>query len=109
MAIWSQEPLLWLLVSALVGFLYWNWSPAKIFIGRCWQYVSRGCHGDRFVKIRQAPQKHIWSALAITLPITGDAIYTLFRRLIRREKYIQSTPQPSLPAFKSIRMAVTVR
>ena len=32
-AFYLHQPLLWFLVAALVGFLWWNWSPAKIFMG----------------------------------------------------------------------------
>ena len=28
---WSPRP--WPLVGALLGFLLWNWSPAKVFMG----------------------------------------------------------------------------
>ena len=33
LAIYLNQPILWLLIAALLGFLVWNWSPAKIFMG----------------------------------------------------------------------------
>ena len=33
LALWCHQPGLWLRVAALIGFLYWNWAPAKIFMG----------------------------------------------------------------------------
>lgn len=83
-ATWSHEPILWVLISALAGFLYWNWSPAKIFMGDVGSTFLGAVMAIALLN-QTGTAEHIWSALAITLPITGDAIYTLFRRLIRRE------------------------
>ncbi|NEO11019.1 MULTISPECIES: glycosyltransferase family 4 protein [unclassified Moorena] len=88
-ALWLNQPLLWLLVAALGGFLYWNWSPAKIFMGDV---------GSTFlgavVAITLLSQNHnpasAWSALAFTLPLIGDAIYTLCRRLLRGENIFKA-------------------
>ncbi|AFY81389.1 UDP-N-acetylmuramyl pentapeptide phosphotransferase/UDP-N-acetylglucosamine-1-phosphate transferase [Oscillatoria acuminata] len=33
LALYLNQPLWWLLAAALLGFLGWNWSPAKIFMG----------------------------------------------------------------------------
>ncbi|WP_309143845.1 glycosyl transferase family 4 [Oscillatoria sp. HE19RPO] len=33
LALYLNQPLWWLLAAALLGFLWWNWSPAKIFMG----------------------------------------------------------------------------
>jgi UDP-N-acetylmuramyl pentapeptide phosphotransferase/UDP-N-acetylglucosamine-1-phosphate transferase len=89
MAIWSDEPILWLLVSALVGFLYWNWSPAKIFMGDVGSTFLGAVMAIALLN-QTGTTEHIWSALAITLPITGDAIYTLFYRLVRRENIFKA-------------------
>jgi UDP-N-acetylmuramyl pentapeptide phosphotransferase/UDP-N-acetylglucosamine-1-phosphate transferase len=32
-ALYLNQPIWWLLIIALLGFLWWNWSPAKIFMG----------------------------------------------------------------------------
>lgn len=89
MAVWSQEPILWLLVSALVGFLYWNWSPAKIFMGDVGSTFLGAVMAITLLS-QTGTTEHIWSALAITLPITGDAIYTLLCRTIRRENIFKA-------------------
>lgn len=89
LAIYLNQPLLWLLVAALLGFLYWNWSPAKIFMGDAGSTVlgaSVACsllnnHNDTVPA---------WSALAITLPLLGDAVYTLIRRLIKQENIFKA-------------------
>lgn len=89
MAIWSQEPILWFLVSALVGFLYWNWSPAKIFMGDVGSTFLGAVMAIALLN-QSGNLEQTWAALAITLPITGDAIYTLICRVVRRENIFQA-------------------
>ena len=89
LGIYFQEPLPGLLAAALVGFLYWNWSPAKIFMGDVGSTVLGafvaiallGCGGST---------AEAWSALAIALPLVGDAIFTLCVRLGRGENIFQA-------------------
>ena len=76
----------WLLAAALIGFLGWNWPPAKIFMGDVGSTTLGGALG---LALMMAPNQH-WILLALTLPITGDAIYTLFRRLFRRENLFKA-------------------
>jgi Fuc2NAc and GlcNAc transferase len=84
-----HQPILWLLVTALLGFLCWNWSPAKIFMGDA---------GSTFLGATVAlsllqpnlPASENWTALAITAPLLLDAIYTLCRRLLKKENIFQA-------------------
>jgi Fuc2NAc and GlcNAc transferase len=73
----------WILVGALVGFLYWNWAPSKLFMG---DVGSTALGALIALAILQqpvgAPQ---WGAVAVTLPITLDASYTIVARAARRE------------------------
>jgi UDP-N-acetylmuramyl pentapeptide phosphotransferase/UDP-N-acetylglucosamine-1-phosphate transferase len=88
-ALYTQQPILWLLVAAIAGFLYWNWSPAKIFMGDA---------GSTFLGaiiaialLNQPPNPiHSWTSLVITFPLLFDAIYTITRRLINRENIFQA-------------------
>ncbi len=89
MAVWSQEPVLWLLVSALVGFLYWNWSPAKIFMGDVGSTFLGAVMAITLLN-QTGTVEQSWAALAITLPITGDAIYTLCCRAFRGENIFKA-------------------
>lgn len=89
MAVWSQEPVLWLLVSALVGFLYWNWSPAKIFMGDVGSTFLGAVMAITLLN-QTGTVEESWAALAITLPITGDAIYTLCCRTLRGENIFKA-------------------
>ena len=89
LAIYLDQPFLWLLVAALIGFLWWNWSPAKIFMGDAGSTVL-GSAIALSLLIPDLPTAKAWSAVAITLPLVGDAIYTLVRRLLRRENIFQA-------------------
>ncbi len=82
-ALYLHQPVWWLLVAALLGFLWWNWSPAKIFMGDVGSTVLGGAIAISLLNAHNpAPA---WTALTITLPLTADAIYTIICRLIRRE------------------------
>ncbi len=88
LAFYLQQPSLWLLAAALVGFLYWNWSPAKIFMGD-----SGSTFLGAIIAISLLPNKDpeiAWSGLAITLPLVADTIYTLVCRLRDRENIFQA-------------------
>ncbi|QDZ39377.1 glycosyltransferase family 4 protein [Euhalothece natronophila Z-M001] len=89
LAIYLDQPFLWLLVAALIGFLWWNWSPATIFMGDAGSTIL-GSAIALSLLIPDVPTTQAWSAVAITLPLVGDAIYTLVRRLLRRENIFQA-------------------
>ncbi|MEC4806498.1 MAG: glycosyltransferase family 4 protein [Jaaginema sp. PMC 1079.18] len=88
LAIYLNQPIWSLLVAALLGFLYWNWSPAKIFMGDVGSTVLGGSIAIALLNATSTPQ--LWPACAITLPLIGDAIYTLIRRLLKRENIFQA-------------------
>ncbi len=87
-ALYLNQPLWWLLVAALLGFLWWNWSPAKIFMGDVGSTVLGAAVVIPMLNTDNPTQA--WTAIAITLPLTADAIYTLVRRLMRRENIFQA-------------------
>ena len=71
---------IWALVGALIGFLFWNWSPAKVFMGD----VGSTFLGAVFAGLLlQAPS---WSdavgLLLVTTPLLGDACFCVPRRLL---------------------------
>ena len=88
LAIYLNEPIWWLMVAALLGFLWWNWSPAKIFMGDVGSTVLGATVAIALLNTDNPVQA--WTALAITLPLTADAIYTLIRRLLNRENIFQA-------------------
>ena len=89
LALYLQQPIWWLLVAALLGFLGWNWSPAKIFMGDVGSTVLGASVAIALMVPTADPSLNV-AALAITLPLTADAIYTLTRRLLRGENIFQA-------------------
>jgi Fuc2NAc and GlcNAc transferase len=87
-AIWFNQPSLWLLVAALLGFLYWNWSPAKIFMGDAGSTMLGATVAITLLQGSSTTQA--WSAIVILLPLVGDAIYTLGCRAKRRENIFKA-------------------
>ena len=87
---WYHQPVLWFWVAALLGFLYWNWSPAKIFMGDAGSTTLGAIVGISLLSSPQADMGLSWMTLTILLPLVGDAIYTLFRRLLKGENIFQA-------------------
>jgi UDP-N-acetylmuramyl pentapeptide phosphotransferase/UDP-N-acetylglucosamine-1-phosphate transferase len=70
---------LWPVAGALLGFLAWNWSPAKVFMGD----VGSTWIGAVFAgMVLQQPGP--WEAISLLLvgfPLLGDALICVLRRL----------------------------
>lgn len=90
LALWLQEPVLWLWVVALTGFLFWNWAPAKIFMGDAGSTTLGAIVGIALLSHPQPDLSSTWMTLAVVLPLVGDAIYTLCRRLLNGENIFQA-------------------
>jgi Fuc2NAc and GlcNAc transferase len=90
LALYLDQPSLWLLVAGLGGFLCWNWSPAKIFMGDAGSTFLGAAIALSILSIPPKDPAIAWSALAITLPLVADAIYTLIRRLRDRENIFKA-------------------
>jgi len=71
--------------AAAIGFLRWNWHPARVFLGDVGSYAL----GAGFsVMALSGPEPPIRSMLLITMlawAFTADGIYTLMYRVIRGE------------------------
>jgi Fuc2NAc and GlcNAc transferase len=79
---------LWALVGSLIGFLLWNWSPAKVFMGD----VGSTFLGAVFAGlVLQAPS---WSEalgfLLVATPLLGDACLCVPRRLLAGQRVFQA-------------------
>jgi Fuc2NAc and GlcNAc transferase len=88
LAIYLHQPQFWILSAALLGFLYFNWAPAKIFMGDSGSTFLGAIIAITLIGIPNPVTA--WTALAIILPIITDAIYTLSRRLLNRENIFQA-------------------
>ena len=89
LALWNHQPVLWLWVAALMGFLCWNWSPAKIFMGDAGSTVLGAVVATAMLS-QTGSFQHTWASVAILFPLIGDATYTLARRLINGENIFQA-------------------
>jgi UDP-N-acetylmuramyl pentapeptide phosphotransferase/UDP-N-acetylglucosamine-1-phosphate transferase len=77
-----------LLGVAVLGFLVWNWSPAKIFLGDVGSIPLGYVLG--FFLIETVTQGRWAISLLLPLYFLVDASLTLLRRLLRREKIWQA-------------------
>jgi len=75
------------LSAACLGFLVWNWSPAKIFMGD----VSSGFIGFVFAVLMIEGERRgvlsLWVWVTLLALFIGDSTYTLIRRVILKEQW----------------------
>ena len=79
------------LVGAVLGFLYWNWHPAKLFLGDVGSQALGFLIG--FLLLRAASAGAWAAALILPLYFLADASWTLLRRLIARENIMAAHAQ----------------
>jgi len=79
---------IWALVGALLGFLIWNWSPAKVFMGD----VGSTFLGAVFAGLAlQAPSwPEALGLLLVATPLIGDAFLCVPRRLLAGQRVFQA-------------------
>ena len=79
---------LWALVGALLGFLLWNWSPAKVFMGD----VGSTFLGAVFAGlVLQAPTwPEALGLLLVATPLLADACLCVPRRLLAGQRVFQA-------------------
>ncbi|PKH16629.1 glycosyl transferase [Pseudomonas sp. 43NM1] len=85
--------LVWLpgmLAMAVAGFLFWNFPPAKIFMGDAGSgFLGVVLAGISIHAAWSAPQL-LWSWLILLGVFIVDATYTLIRRLVRGDKVYEA-------------------
>jgi UDP-N-acetylmuramyl pentapeptide phosphotransferase/UDP-N-acetylglucosamine-1-phosphate transferase len=74
--------------GAAIGFLVWNWSPARIFLGDVGSVPLGYVLG--FLLLDLAVRGHWRIALILPLYFLADATITLARRLLRGERVWQA-------------------
>ena len=69
----------WLISGALAGFLIWNWSPARVFMGD----VGSTWLGAVFagLVLQQPTAESAATLLLVATPLLGDALICVLRRL----------------------------
>jgi len=73
----------WAISGAIFGFLIWNWSPAKVFMGD----VGSTFIGAVFagLLLQRESSQEIFYTILIGFPLLADSFVTVIRRLINRE------------------------
>ena len=96
--LWN-EPLLFginlLLFIAVLAFLIYNWSPAKVFMGDAGSlYLGFFCASMPFLAAYQSEtleiQETIWYGAILLWPFLFDGTFTVFRRLFNGENIFKA-------------------
>ena len=81
-------PALWPLVGSLLGFLLWNWSPAKVFMGDVGStFLGAVLAG---VVLQQASFQAALGLLLVGTPLLADACLCVPRRLLAGQQVFQA-------------------
>jgi Fuc2NAc and GlcNAc transferase len=86
----AEQVLPALLAAATLGFLIWNFPPAKIFMGDAGSGFLGLMLGVLAVRAAAVSPAWLWSWIILLGVFTVDATVTLVRRLWRREKVYQA-------------------
>ncbi|MEP6781704.1 MAG: glycosyltransferase family 4 protein [Gemmatimonadaceae bacterium] len=76
--------------ASTVGFLFWNWPPARIFMGDAGSGFLGIMLGAMSLAAAAFAPHLLWSWLILLGAFITDATVTLFRRIIRREQFYQA-------------------
>lgn len=81
----------WSLAGAIMGFLIWNWSPAKVFMGDVGStYIGAVFSGLAF----QEPTAYsMLSVLLLGFPLFADASACVIRRLLHQQNIFEAHKQ----------------
>ena len=79
---------LWTLVGSLLGFLFWNWCPAKVFMGD----VGSTFLGAVFagLVLQATSWSELFGCLLVATPLLGDACLCVLRRLLAGQRVFQA-------------------
>jgi Fuc2NAc and GlcNAc transferase len=79
-----------LLAAAVAGFLYWNFPPARIFMGDAGSGFLGITLGVLSVQAAWASSSLLWAWLILLGVFVVDATFTLMRRLLRGDKVYEA-------------------
>ena len=79
---------LWALVGALLGFLVWNWSPAKVFMGDVGSTFLGAVFAGLVLQARSWPEA--LGLLLVATPLLADACLCVPRRLLAGQPVFQA-------------------
>jgi Fuc2NAc and GlcNAc transferase len=76
-----------MLGAASLGFLAWNWAPARIFMGDVGSGFLGFVIAMLLVQSVRAGTLSVWAALVLVAPFLVDTTLTLVRRMARGERW----------------------
>jgi Fuc2NAc and GlcNAc transferase len=79
-----------LLAASVAGFLYWNFPPAKIFMGDAGSGFLGIVLGGLSLQAAWANGAMLWAWLILLGVFIVDSTFTLFRRLLRGDKVYEA-------------------
>jgi len=79
-----------LLAAAVLGFLFWNFPPARIFMGDAGSGFLGITIGVLSIQAAWASPQLLWAWLILLGVFVVDATFTLFRRLLRGDKVYEA-------------------
>ena len=79
---------LWALVGSLLGFLLWNWSPAKVFMGDVGSTFLGAVFAGLVLQASSWPEA--LGCLMVATPLLGDACLCVPRRLLAGQRVFQA-------------------
>ncbi len=86
----SYSQLSWLLAAAGLGFLVWNWPPAKIFMGDVGSGFLGFTLGTLALFSSRTRPELIWPWLILLAAFFVDATVTLLRRMFSRARWYEA-------------------
>ncbi len=86
----SYSQLSWLLAAASLGFLLWNWPPAKIFMGDAGSGFLGFTLGTLALFSSSSNSGLIWPWLILLAAFIVDATVTLLRRMFSRARWYEA-------------------
>jgi Fuc2NAc and GlcNAc transferase len=89
----GQDTLIWgplLLAASVAGFLYWNFPPARIFMGDAGSGFLGIMLGGLSLQAAWVSSPMLWAWLILLGVFIVDATFTLFRRLLRGDKVYEA-------------------
>lgn len=78
------------IAGAALGFLFWNWAPAAIFMGDVGSGFLGFCLGALAVLAAVSNELSIWTSVALSALFLADATATLLRRAFRGQRWHQA-------------------
>jgi len=79
---------IWALVGSLLGFLLWNWSPSKVFMGDVGSTFLGAVFAGLVLQASSWPEA--FGYLLVATPLLGDACFCIPRRLLSGQRVYQA-------------------